>query len=94
MVHVIKRSEYMGQKAVKHKYIFDYVIFYSIFLGCCYPNVLEMQRLCNEDLCMIIIDRALKKIGGCFDQCVRLPQLHYMTINCLGIQKICKHQFI
>ena len=25
------------------------------------------------------------KRGGCFDQCVWLPQLHYMTITCLGM---------
>ena len=27
----------------------------------------------------------LQKRGGCFDQCVWLPQLHYMTITCLGM---------
>ena len=32
--------------------------------------------------------RALQKRGGCFDQCVWSPQLHYMTITCLDIQKI------
>ena len=25
---------------------------------------------------------SLQKRGGCFDQCVWLPQLHYMTITC------------
>ena len=29
------------------------------FLGCCYPNQLEMERLRNEDLCMILIDRGV-----------------------------------
>ena len=28
-------------------------------LGCCYPNQLEMERLRNEDLCMILIDRGV-----------------------------------
>ena len=28
---------------------------------------------------------ALQKRGGCFDQCVWLPQLHYMTITCPGM---------
>ena len=28
---------------------------------------------------------ALQKRGGYFDQCVWLPQLHYMTITCFGM---------
>ena len=28
---------------------------------------------------------SLQKRGGCFDQCVWLPQLHYMTITCFGV---------
>ena len=28
---------------------------------------------------------SLQKRGGCFDQCVWLPQLHYMTITCPGM---------
>ena len=34
------------------------------------------------------------KIGGCLDQCVWSSQLHYMTVTCLGIQKICRHNII
>ena len=28
---------------------------------------------------------SLQKRCGCFDQCVWLPQLHYMTITCPGM---------
>ena len=36
-----------------------YVFLWSSCLGYCYPNQLEMQRVRNEDLCMIIIDRGV-----------------------------------
>ena len=29
------------------------------FLGCCYPSELEMERVRNEDLCVIIMDRGI-----------------------------------
>ena len=36
----------------------------------------------------LYVGYTLQKRGGCFDQCVWSPQLHYMTITCLGIQRI------
>ena len=39
----------------------------------------------HEEIGVNIPEGTLQKRGGCFDQCVWLPQLHYMTITCLGM---------
>ena len=49
-------------------------------LGCCYPNEMTVSEICNEDLCVITVDR------GTIDD--HLPN------NVLNALKRCKQQFM
>ena len=67
----------------------------SSFLGCCYPNQLEMEQLRNEDLCMILIDRGVVEDhlpNHVLDSLVRFRQQslgqHYREEEVEGLREV------
>ena len=70
-------------------YFSYYSIMYTRFIFSSYsPDKPEDQRLCKDGVKEHISHKIITKRGGCFALCVWLPQLLYMTITCLCIEKI------